>query len=157
MVMARLRLQVVFVLLGFAAAAAGQDGSAQLPEGNGKVQVGKICSGCHELSTVTGSRRTRIGWQENVDDMVTRGAEGSDEDLRAVVDYLTRYFGKINVNTASAKDLESFLGVSENSAEAIVAYRRQNGDFKDFTQLTKVPGVSLTTLQAKKSQIAFRQ
>jgi competence protein ComEA len=149
------RLYFVPALLAAAIMAAGQDAITQLPDGRGRDEVQKICTGCHEVGTVTGSRRTRIGWQQNVDDMVARGAEGSDEDLQAAVDYLTRYFGKINVNTASAKDLESFLGVSEKDAEAIVSYRKQNGDLKDFTQLTKVPGVSVTTLQAKKSQIAF--
>jgi len=143
------------IALAAAFAASGQDAGSELPDGKGKEQVQKICSGCHEVSTVTGIRRTRIGWQTNVEEMVSRGAEGSDEDMEAVVGYLTRFFGKINVNTASAKDLQSFLGLSDKEAQAIVAYRQQNGNFKDFEQLKKVPGMDGEKLQAKRSQIAF--
>lgn len=75
--------------------------------------------------------------------------------MAAVVQYLTTFYGKINVNTASTGDLESVLGLSGKEAQAIVAYREQNGKYKDFEQLTKTPGVSAEKLQAKRSQIAF--
>jgi competence ComEA-like helix-hairpin-helix protein len=145
-----LRLYFVFVLL-----AATLTVSGQLPDGKGKDAVRKICTSCHELETVTSTLRTKIGWQRNVDDMISRGAEGSDADMEAVVEYLTTYFGKVNVNTASAKDLETSLDFSGKDAQAIVAYRQQNGNFKDFEQLKNVPGVSGEKLQAKRSRIAF--
>jgi competence ComEA-like helix-hairpin-helix protein len=138
------------LLLLVAGLAAGQE----LPDGKGKEAVKKVCSGCHELSTVVGSRRTKIGWERNVDDMVLQGAEGSDEELSAVVEYLTAHFGKINVNTASLQDLTS-LGLVEKEAQAIVAYRQQNGKIKDFEELTKVPGVSAEKLQGMRRRIAF--
>jgi competence protein ComEA len=132
-----------------------QSSSAQLPDGKGLDAVQKLCTGCHEIGTVTGSRRTKIGWRQNVEDMVARGAEGSAEELEAVVEYLTTFFGKLNVNTASAKDLQSSLGLSEREAQAIVNYREQNGNFKDFEQLKKLPGLNLEQLQSKRPQIAF--
>jgi competence protein ComEA len=133
--------------------ASGQD--SPLPAGAGKQTVEKICSGCHELDTVTMVRRTRIAWQETVDDMAGRGASGSDEELSAVVRYLTEFFGKVNVNMAPAKELEQFLGIQENEARAIVDYREKNGKFKDLEQLKKVPGVSAEKLQEKRQLIAF--
>jgi competence ComEA-like helix-hairpin-helix protein len=145
-----LRLYFVFFLL-----AATLTVSGQLPDGNGKDAVRKICTSCHELETVTSTLRTKIGWQRSVDDMISRGAEGSDRDMESVVEYLTTYFGKVNVNTASAKDLETSLDFSGKEAQAIVAYRQQNGNFKDFEQLKNVPGVSGEKLQAKRSRIAF--
>lgn len=87
--------------------------------------------------------------------MISRGAEGSDEDMEAVVDYLTKFFGKVNVNTASASDLQASLGLPDTEAQAIIAYSAQNGNFKDFEQLKKVPGVIAERLQAKRAQIAF--
>jgi competence protein ComEA len=142
------------VILALSAALA-QETPGQLPDGKGKEAVERICTGCHEIGTVTGSRRTRIGWQRNVDDMIARGAEGSDEDMETVVDYLTAFFGKINVNTAASKELASFLGLSETEAQAIVSYRERNGKYKDFEQLRNTPGVSAEKLQAKRAQIAF--
>jgi competence protein ComEA len=145
----------VFLLLVAVPLAVGQEGGARLPDGKGKDAVAKLCVGCHELDAVTASLRTRIGWKQNVDDMIARGAEGSDEDMEAVVDYLTKFFGKINVNTASPKELETSLGLSEIESKSIVAYREQNGKLKDFEQLKKVPGVSAEKLQSKRSRIAF--
>ena len=154
--MVRLRLHLALLLLA-APPAGAQENSGQLPDGKGKQALQKVCSGCHELETVTGSLRTRIGWQQSVDDMIARGAEGSDSEIAAVVEYLTAFFGKINVNTASAKELETSLGLSPKEAEAIVGYREKNGSFKSFEQLKTVPGVSGEKLQGKRNRIAFTQ
>lgn len=65
-----------------------------LPEGRGKAELQKVCSGCHAAEeAVRGGRRSRERWQQVVDDMVVRGAEGSDAELKLVVDYLTEHFG----------------------------------------------------------------
>ena len=149
------KLHFALLLIAAAPIAAGQNKSAPLPDGKGKEAVKKICTGCHEIGSVIGSRRTRIGWEQNVDDMISRGAEGSDEDMQAAIDYLTTYFGKVNVNTASIKDLKSSLGFTDQEAQAIVAYREQSGKIKDFEQLKQVPGMDPEKLQAKRPQIAF--
>jgi competence protein ComEA len=153
-------LQLPFTLLAplalFASPlAAGQD--SPLPAGAGKQAVEKVCSGCHEIDAVIMVRRTKIGWEEIVSDMAARGATGSDEELSAVVQYLTEFFGKININAAPAKDLEQFLGIEGKEPQAIVDYREKNGKFKDLEQLKKVPGVSGEKLQEKQRLIAFNQ
>lgn len=69
-------------------------GQAALPDGRGKPQFERVCAGCHPAEdAVKGGRRSREGWQRVVDDMVVRGAEGSDDDLKLVVEYLTEQFG----------------------------------------------------------------
>jgi competence ComEA-like helix-hairpin-helix protein len=143
----------VFCLL-LCQSALGQETPGTLPDAPGKEQVQKICAPCHEIETVIGSRRTKIGWQQSVEDMVGRGAEGSGEDMAAVVAYLTRYFGKVNVNTATVQELEKTLELSGKEAQAIAAYRERNS-IKDFEELKKIPGVSAEKLQAKRSLIAF--
>ena len=67
---------------------------AQIPNGPGKPVFERMCSRCHELSVVTSLRRTQPEWQATVNDMVRRGASGSDEDIQAVVAYLTAHFGR---------------------------------------------------------------
>jgi competence protein ComEA len=65
-----------------------------LPEGRGKQEFERVCAGCHPAEdAVKGGRRSREGWQRVIDDMVVRGAEGSDDDLKVIVDYLTAHFG----------------------------------------------------------------
>jgi hypothetical protein len=43
------------------------------------------------LKTVSGKRATPDDWSQIVDTMVSRGAEGSDEDIATVVKYLSTY------------------------------------------------------------------
>ena len=135
----------------------GQNAPGPLPDTPAKKVLEKSCATCHELESVLGTRRTKIGWQQSVDDMVARGAEGSDQDLAAIVEYLTTYFGKVNVNTAAAADLEKALGLSSAEAKAVIAYRDQNGKIKDFDDLKKVPEVSAEKLQSKRGLIAYSQ
>jgi competence protein ComEA len=132
-----------------------QEVQGPLPEAPGKAMVLKACASCHEIETVIGSRRTKLGWQQSVDDMISRGAEGSKEEMEAVVTYLTAHFGKVNVNTATVQELEKVMEVSEKEAQAIVSYRERNTKIKDFEELKKVPGVSSEKLQAKRGLIAF--
>jgi DNA uptake protein ComE-like DNA-binding protein len=129
----------------------------ELPESPGRDSAKKICGNCHEIETVVSSRRTKIGWQQITDDMITRGAEGTDEEMASVVAYLTAQFGKINVNTAPVAELEKVLRLSEKEARAIAAYRDQHGSIKSFDELEKVPDVDTDKLKTKRSLIAFSQ
>ncbi len=142
------------VLLSFFTLPAVQ--AQDLPEGPGKRLVQEICTGCHGLESVTSQRATRQGWESTVDYMIQRGATMKDEDIRVVVDYLTKNFGpKVNVNKASARDIQSGLELTAQEADAIVNYRKANGDFKDWESLTKVSGVDAKKLEAKKDLIQF--
>ena len=143
------------LLLMASALARGQEKAGDASDTKGKATLEKVCVGCHELGVVTATRRTKIGWQQNVEDMISRGAEGSDQEMAEVVEYLTKVCGKLNVNTASPQQLQQVLGLTEKEAQAIVAYRDQNGKIKDFGQLKSVPGVSAEKLQEKRSLIAF--
>lgn len=62
----------------------------------------------------------------------------------------------VNINTASAQELESLNGVGPAKAQAIVAYRKQNGDFKTTEDLGKVPGIGDKTLENLKGAIKVR-
>ena len=91
-----------------------------------------------------------------VDLMAERGAELSEPEKADVTAYLTKYFGKVNVNKAPAAQLEEALGLTEQEAQAIISYREQNGGIKSLDQLKSVPGVSPGKIQANTAVIAFR-
>ena len=65
----------------------------QLPEGPGRAVTERMCTSCHGVEQFTGMRMTKQRWAETVDDMVARGAQGSDADINQVVQYLTDNFG----------------------------------------------------------------
>jgi competence protein ComEA len=143
---------IPLVLLPFATPLAqAQD----MPEGNGKRLVQDICSGCHGVDIVVSQRATKDGWQSVVDYMIQRGATAKDDEVATIVEYLTKFYGKVNVNKANAKDIESVLGIATKEAEAVVAYRKDHGNFKDVDSLAKAAGVDAQKLAAKKESIEF--
>ncbi|MEY4588355.1 MAG: hypothetical protein RL497_431 [Pseudomonadota bacterium] len=60
----------------------------------------------------------------------------------------------VNINTADAENLAAVLdGVGIKKAEAIVAYREQNGKFTSPEQLLEVKGIGKATLDKNKDKI----
>lgn len=129
----------------------------KLPDGAGRKQFQDICSKCHELDGIVALHNTKQAWTHVVDQMVERGAEGSDEDFELIVEYLTKNFGrdKVKVNQAPAKDLAAALAIPQDVAEAIVAEREKNGAFKDWDDLKRVSALDLKKLEEKKDRLEF--
>jgi competence protein ComEA len=50
-------------------------------------------------------------------------------------------FAKVNINTATVKELEALPGVGTVKAEAIVKHREEKGKFKTIEELTGVKGI----------------
>lgn len=53
----------------------------------------------------------------------------------------------VNVNSASSAELQTLPGIGPSKAEAIVAYRNENGPFSSLSALDAVPGIGPSTLQ----------
>jgi competence protein ComEA len=134
---------------------AGQDKTDGSPDSKGKATLQKVCTGCHELDVVTTNRFTKTVWQQTVDDMISRGANASDDEVTELVAYLTKNYGQLNINTATQPQLQDTLGLTEKEAQAIITYREKNGAIKNFDELKSVPGVSAEKLQAKRNMIAY--
>lgn len=64
--------------------------------------------------------------------------------------------GRINVNTADAATLTHLKGIGEKKAQAIVAYRKQNGPFNSLEQFQAVPGIGPSIIAQNKAVIVFR-
>src|ERR1700722_3080813 len=110
--------------------------SQNLPEGKGKAEFTRICGQCHGVEIVMKTSNTPEGWAAVVDDMVSRGAQGSDDDFDLVTKYLSAHFLlKVKMNKASQKDISTILGISSEDAAAIVHYRETQGSFKDLHDL----------------------
>lgn len=148
----------LWALLGVCAAffltvAKAQD---RLPNGPGRDTMRRVCGPCHSAENVVGMAKTREEWGALVGEMAADGAQATEDEFNQIVDYLATYFPKkINVNKASAKDLESGLELSAKEAEAIVHYREEKGSFKSAEDLAKVPGVDAKKIEAKKDRLTF--
>ncbi len=130
-----------------------------LPDAAGKPVTARICTGCHGSEMFSGYHKSADDWDRTITTMTEKGLSISDADYAVVLDYLTKNLGplppKINVNKATADELAKALGITAKQAEAIVAYRTKNGNFKDFDGLKKVDGLDAATVDAKQASIAF--
>jgi competence protein ComEA len=133
----------------------------KLPDGPGKATTQKVCGSCHGAELVLGRQEDKDAWAGVVNDMIERGAKGTDDEFYEVVDYLATNFSKtspiikINVNKATAKDLEGALRLPEKQAAAMVHFREEKGDFKSIDDLKKVPGVDAGKIEANKNRLAY--
>ena len=68
---------------------------AVLPPGGAKALVDKTCgAGCHDIEVVTSQRMNAADWNAVVQNMVARGAQASEGDVKAIVDYLSKTLGR---------------------------------------------------------------
>lgn len=74
-----------------------------LPDGKGKAEFVHNCTACHHASMVVAARKTPEDWRKSVDEMASRGTDGTKEDLDNVVLYLDKYFALDTPAPADAK------------------------------------------------------
>lgn len=53
----------------------------------------------------------------------------------------------ININTATAAQLQTLPGIGPGLAQKIVAYREKNGPFATVAELSQVPGIGINRLE----------
>ena len=61
--------------------------------------------------------------------------------------------GRIDINKAGAEELTTISGIGPARAEAIIAYREQNGRFSKPDDITKVSGIGESTYSRIKDRI----
>jgi len=132
----------------------------KLPEGPGRAELEKMCKQCHELARSVSLRQDRDGWDQTMTKMAAFGMKASDKDYALVREYLTKNFPaedipRINVNKASAIELESGLSLKRSQAAAVLAWRAEHGSFKSLDDLKKVPLLDVEKIEAKKDRITF--
>ena len=60
---------------------------------------------------------------------------------------------KININTASAEELENLKQIGPNYAARIIEYREKNGPFEKPEDIINVKGIGPKTFELNKEQI----
>jgi competence protein ComEA len=133
---------------------------ADLPPGPGHDETVKVCGKCHSPEQAASLRQSRTGWEETISKMVNMGSEGTDQEYESILNYLTKTFGPeppkaIDVNKATAIELEAGLGLTRSESAAVVQYRTEKGDFKSIEDIAKVPGIDAKKVEARKSRLKF--
>lgn len=73
-----------------------------LPDGPGKAETIRLCGKCHSLEQTVSLRQNQTAWAETVAKMVNLGAQGSDQDLSTVTQYLVKNYGPAGGSTTDS-------------------------------------------------------
>lgn len=65
--------------------------------------------------------------------------------------------GLVDINTADAAELMTLPGIGQTRADAIIAYRQQNGKFRSVEDIMKVDGIKEGSFAKLKDRICVRQ
>jgi len=149
-----MRTGILFLFVSMACA-------ADLPEGPGRDLLLRACTGCHKADSFSAYRHTKDEYQSIVARMAERGAPASAKELDEIAAYLFQNFpkaedlNKVNVNQATAKELETRLSLTAKEAEAIVSYRNRHGEFHAIGDLYIIYGVDGKKIEAAQDKITF--
>ncbi|CAA0082403.1 ComE operon protein 1 [Zhongshania aliphaticivorans] len=61
----------------------------------------------------------------------------------------------MDINTASAEELQTLKGIGPKRAAAIIRYREENGEIQSPEDLIKVPGVGSSIVKANSNELTF--
>src|SRR5215471_8534338 len=76
--------------------------AADLPEGPGKAETTRICGNCHPVAQAVSLRQGQAAWTQTISKMAELGAEGSEAEFTAILNYLVKNFGAGNSTPQTA-------------------------------------------------------
>ena len=131
---------------------------AQLPDAPGKDETVRVCGSCHAVERALSVRLSREGWQDTIAKMVDLGAKASDEERATVLNYLAEHFKgeaprPLNLNTATAIELESIVGLLRKESAAWIAHRKTSGPCKSLDDVKKAPGVPFKKIDEHRDRL----
>ena len=130
-----------------------------LPDGPGRDATVKVCGNCHGAETVASVRLSPDGWREMINRMVAAGAKGTEQELETVFQYLSSQFPAdaqkpLDLNTATAVELESVVGLLRKESAALIGHREKNGPCRKIEDLKAVAGLDYKKIEARKQRLA---
>ncbi|WOE30420.1 MULTISPECIES: ComEA family DNA-binding protein [unclassified Acinetobacter] len=65
------------------------------------------------------------------------------------------FIHKIQLNSASAEQLQQLSGIGAKKAQAIIDYRNKNGKFKSIEEIQQVKGIGAGLFEKNKAKLAL--
>lgn len=144
-------LHFVMIAAAMVAGISAQDqvhGQVDKTDAEGRALLDRMCSSCHSLADTLRARYDKARWTEVVEDMLSRGAQGTDSEVRAVIDFLATRYGPTTQPAASTGDAPALTAPASNADPAqSVAPRDQSNTqvpFERILNADKDPGNWLT-------------
>lgn len=109
-------------------------------------------SSVNQAQSVTDGQQIYVPTEQEVEDgtystqaATTQSSESASSDS-----------GMVNINTADADTLKTLSGIGDAKAQAIIAYRNENGAFGSIEDIMQVPGIKESTYASIKDKIAVQ-
>jgi competence protein ComEA len=132
---------------------------AALPDAPARDLVIRVCGQCHEPNRAASLRLTREGWEAVVEKMKGLGASAlaTPVELGQITDYLADNFKgeapkPLNLNSASAIDLEAVVGLLRKEAAIWIEYRKKT-PCKALDDLKKVEGLPFKKVDERRDRL----
>lgn len=93
------------------------------------------------------------GAEQDQINLATFVQDGQQIDVPGVISTGHVNAGRVNINTASAEELDALPGIGPTAAQAIVDYRLKNGNFAAIQDIKNVPGIGPATYEKIKDYI----
>jgi len=88
-------------LVALGARALAADAPPSPPPGAGLDLINQRCAFCHNSAQIFSQHKSAAAWAATVDQMANRGAEVSPEEMKTIVDYLSKNYGAPEQDTAA--------------------------------------------------------
>jgi len=75
--------------------------------------------------------------------------------LFTVLALATYLFSSVDINHANLKELSTLKGIGEAKAKSITLYIKNNGCFKDISELKKVKGIGQSFIKKNEKNITI--
>jgi competence protein ComEA len=143
-----------FHLALFAAAACTQIWAQDAPR-KASALLQEACTACHGLNRLETSKN-RSEWKDTVDRMIYSGADVKPEEVNPLVGFLVRYYGEsVEINKATAQQLQDELDMTPAEAEAVVKARTESGSFKSYADIQKINGLDPKRIDPIKDRFRY--
>ena len=149
--MAAIGMGLAIVLMASPTAAHQAAAAPAEPRPEPPPEFTKLCVRCHPSDKIVEGRRYKTQWDQVLEQMVARGATGTDQEFDVVFDYLVSEFGRVDINKAPADEIAQVLHLEQGVADTIVKQR----PFADFDTLSALPGVPVLELTKRRDAIVF--
>ena len=128
-------------------------GVYQLEEGSRVFQALELAGGLTEEAEVKSINRAAVLSDEQV---ITVLSVDEYEEMQNNSEGLGFVDGKVELNSADTRALESLSGIGPSMAEKILQYRQEHGRFDKIEDLMKVAGIGEKTFQQIKDKICVQ-
>jgi competence protein ComEA len=123
------------MLVVYVSGAVADPGVYSLPDGS-RVEAAILAAG----GFVPGAEEERIN-------LAMPLVDGQQVDVPGIIQSDHVNAGRVNLNTATVSELDALPGIGPTTAQAIVDYRLQNGNFQSIQQVQNVSGVGPATFE----------